>query len=225
MKSSTYKASNTLTCCECSIEWQSQVRVTCDDGKFRCKRCRKKKEYRRHREKYLAREKAKYDPIKKSKYNKKYRESEKGKEIRRYHHKKEYKSEKGKATRKRWAQSEKGIKSRRERDNKYWKEKKPYKLKATYSPHAKARQFIAHCWRRIEKYNFDLAKIRRIESKEMSKILLEISKKQPTCQYCGTSQNLTWDHIIPLSKGGDPFSKDNLQRLCMKCNLSKGAKI
>lgn len=44
------------------------------------------------------------------------------------------------------------------------------------------------------------------------------------CVYCGSIENLHFDHIIPFSKGGDT-SVENLQLLCSKCNLSKSNKI
>ena len=43
------------------------------------------------------------------------------------------------------------------------------------------------------------------------------------CQKCGTSKNLTIDHIKPFIEGGkDNFN--NLQILCKSCNSSKGTK-
>lgn len=44
------------------------------------------------------------------------------------------------------------------------------------------------------------------------------------CVYCGSTENLHLDHIIPFSKGGDS-SVENLQLLCQKCNLHKSNKI
>jgi len=41
------------------------------------------------------------------------------------------------------------------------------------------------------------------------------------CKNCGNQENLTVDHIIPLSKGGSD-NLDNLQILCQSCNSSKG---
>lgn len=41
------------------------------------------------------------------------------------------------------------------------------------------------------------------------------------CQYCGSENATTVDHVIPISKGGtdDP---DNLVAACTRCNYSKG---
>ena len=41
------------------------------------------------------------------------------------------------------------------------------------------------------------------------------------CQYCGSSKNLTLDHVIPRSKGGKT-SWSNLVTACQSCNTRKG---
>jgi 5-methylcytosine-specific restriction endonuclease McrA len=41
------------------------------------------------------------------------------------------------------------------------------------------------------------------------------------CQYCGTSKDLTLDHLIPRSKGGKSVWT-NLVTACKRCNASKG---
>lgn len=43
------------------------------------------------------------------------------------------------------------------------------------------------------------------------------------CVYCGSTENLQLDHIIPFSKGG-ATTVENLQLLCQKCNLQKSNK-
>lgn len=44
------------------------------------------------------------------------------------------------------------------------------------------------------------------------------------CVYCGSTENLQLDHIIPFSKGG-ATTIENLQLLCQKCNLEKSNHI
>ena len=42
-----------------------------------------------------------------------------------------------------------------------------------------------------------------------------------TCQYCGSTRNLTIDHLIPRCKGGSDLW-ENLLLACSKCNTVKG---
>ena len=44
-----------------------------------------------------------------------------------------------------------------------------------------------------------------------------------SCAYCGKIHNLTIDHYIPLSKGGQ-HAISNIVPACLSCNCSKGAK-
>ncbi|MFT2008833.1 HNH endonuclease [Pontibacter sp. 13R65] len=41
------------------------------------------------------------------------------------------------------------------------------------------------------------------------------------CQYCGTVKNLTLDHLVPRSRGGET-NWQNLVTACMRCNTRKG---
>ena len=43
------------------------------------------------------------------------------------------------------------------------------------------------------------------------------------CVYCGSMAELTTDHLIPRSRGGDD-SADNLVLACQPCNTSRGEK-
>ena len=43
------------------------------------------------------------------------------------------------------------------------------------------------------------------------------------CQYCGSKGDMTFDHIVPRSKGGRT-TWENVVASCQKCNLRKGSK-
>lgn len=43
-----------------------------------------------------------------------------------------------------------------------------------------------------------------------------------SCQYCGTSGDLTFDHVVPRAAGGIT-SWENVVAACSKCNLNKGS--
>lgn len=43
------------------------------------------------------------------------------------------------------------------------------------------------------------------------------------CQYCGSPENLTFDHVIPRRAGGIT-SWENVAAACLKCNLKKGGR-
>jgi hypothetical protein len=45
------------------------------------------------------------------------------------------------------------------------------------------------------------------------------------CVSCGSKQNLHFDHILPYSKGGTSDSEENIQLLCMRHNIQKGAAL
>jgi 5-methylcytosine-specific restriction endonuclease McrA len=43
------------------------------------------------------------------------------------------------------------------------------------------------------------------------------------CQYCGAHEDLTFDHLVPRSKGGQT-TWENVLAACSPCNLKKGSK-
>jgi 5-methylcytosine-specific restriction endonuclease McrA len=45
-----------------------------------------------------------------------------------------------------------------------------------------------------------------------------------TCQYCGSRDDLTFDHLIPRSRGGHT-TWDNVVTACAPCNLRKGGSL
>jgi len=57
-------------------------------------------------------------------------------------------------------------------------------------------------------------------------IKLEVWKRDKgACVVCASTRNLHFDHILPYSKGGTSESADNIQLLCMRHNIQKGARL
>lgn len=52
----------------------------------------------------------------------------------------------------------------------------------------------------------------------------EVIQRDKKCLNCGSIENLTVDHIVPISKGGTNVLV-NLQTLCESCNFRKGNQI
>jgi len=44
------------------------------------------------------------------------------------------------------------------------------------------------------------------------------------CQYCGASDDLTFDHLVPRSRGGRT-TWENVVTACSVCNLAKGGRL
>ena len=45
-----------------------------------------------------------------------------------------------------------------------------------------------------------------------------------SCQYCGSKSELTFDHLLPRSKGGKT-NWDNVVTACSSCNVKKGGRL
>ena len=45
-----------------------------------------------------------------------------------------------------------------------------------------------------------------------------------SCQYCGSGEELTFDHLLPRSKGGQT-NWDNVVTACSGCNVKKGGRL
>lgn len=50
--------------------------------------------------------------------------------------------------------------------------------------------------------------------------LRQIRASSTECKYCGSTDRLSYDHIVALSKCG-PNAKHNIQILCLPCNCAK----
>lgn len=57
-----------------------------------------------------------------------------------------------------------------------------------------------------------------ISEKEWISVLVKYKNK---CVTCGTTENISMDHIKPLSRGGT-HTIDNIQPMCRSCNSRKG---
>ncbi len=64
---------------------------------------------------------------------------------------------------------------------------------------------------------------RRGYDAEYRRARAEAIAAQPWCSECGSSFNLTADHVVPLSQGGDPHGL--LRVLCKACNSAQGARL
>jgi 5-methylcytosine-specific restriction endonuclease McrA len=57
-----------------------------------------------------------------------------------------------------------------------------------------------------------------------SEQIKELFTRHPYCEYCGSESNLSLEHIIPLSRGGQN-TLTNVTVSCKSCNSSKGTKL
>jgi hypothetical protein len=85
-------------------------------------------------------------------------------------------------------------------------------------------------------YGFVMSRYKKLKSGQMSwsgtmRDFLKQSEKGRSCIYCGATENLTADHIVPSSRAGiDPRiqalleSQDNCVLACRTCNSQKGAR-
>jgi 5-methylcytosine-specific restriction endonuclease McrA len=53
---------------------------------------------------------------------------------------------------------------------------------------------------------------------------IAILANSPRCEYCGSRDNLTMDHVIPLCRGG-AHDILNIVPACHSCNSKKGSKL
>ncbi len=67
----------------------------------------------------------------------------------------------------------------------------------------------------------DLLTFRSSDAKRMWRELI-FTRDNWRCQYCGSTENLTIDHIRPKCKAG-PTNADNCCTACITCNQAKGS--
>ena len=51
--------------------------------------------------------------------------------------------------------------------------------------------------------------------------LIVLARDNYICYYCGNDADQA-DHLIPISRGGNPIDLHNLVACCRRCNISKG---
>ena len=49
-----------------------------------------------------------------------------------------------------------------------------------------------------------------------------LARDNHTCHYCGSTENLTLDHIVPRARGGARWDANNVITACRCCNQAKG---
>jgi len=80
-----------------------------------------------------------------------------------------------------------------------------------------------------EYFSFVMDRVNKLRSGEINmssitrELKIQIRSSEKACEYCGEIDDLSWDHLIPRSRGG-PDSAENLVLCCRSCNSSKGSK-
>lgn len=73
----------------------------------------------------------------------------------------------------------------------------------------------------VERFKVRSAETKKAIPDRMRREMLERDGHQ--CRYCDSTEDLTADHIIPVSRGG-PTTIENLATACRPCNSRKGAR-
>ena len=92
----------------------------------------------------------------------------------------------------------------------------------------------------FDEFDKERRKFERLKGKFQSPESVEASRSRPRlpesvrievwrrdggkCAKCGSRENLEYDHIVPVSKGGSNTTR-NIELLCESCNRSKGSNI
>jgi hypothetical protein len=77
--------------------------------------------------------------------------------------------------------------------------------------------------RRLSNINRKCAKVTTCSPGIKEHIQDLFSNPSKKCCYCGTTENLSVEHVRPLSRGGT-HTEDNVDLACLSCNISKGNK-
>jgi 5-methylcytosine-specific restriction endonuclease McrA len=61
----------------------------------------------------------------------------------------------------------------------------------------------------------------RVSGKYRAVRIRVLHRDNYVCFYCGGDANQV-DHVVPISKMGDPMDMDNMVASCKRCNVAKG---
>ncbi len=108
-----------------------------------------------------------------------------------------------------------------------------YEVTGTYTDEEKKLLIMEYCDKERQKFERLKAKFNSEASQEIKRERLQIPEEvriavwrrdQGKCVRCGSRENLEYDHIVPVSKGGSNTVR-NVELLCESCNRQKGDRI
>ena len=73
----------------------------------------------------------------------------------------------------------------------------------------------------LERSITDSLSVRRFGQSEMAQVLAFFNTDPPECAFCGEANVKRWDHLIPVSLGGETVI-GNMVLACGRCDDSKG---
>jgi 5-methylcytosine-specific restriction endonuclease McrA len=99
------------------------------------------------------------------------------------------------------------------------------RVRKWYAAHPEKGRTAAANWKKANRGRATAYENARRARKKQAGIYLILPKEierilSSNCKHCGTRDNISIDHIIPLARGGR-HSVGNLQPLCINCNSSK----
>lgn len=118
---------------------------------------------------------------------------------------------------KNWYQNNRGLTLKRQQER--YQENKE-QIKAYSRQYAKDNPLVG----RAASHKRRAAKRNNGRNDLTAKQIRKLFKDFPRCAYCGIEHNLTIDHFIPISKGGEN-TLENVVSACMNCNNKKKAKL
>jgi len=114
------------------------------------------------------------------------------------------------------------------RKREYYKENRQTRLEKNREWQTNNPEKVRDCKRRWKRNNPDSAKVYKHARRAKTKGTFTVNEWQELlarygggCLACGSTDNISVDHVIPISKGGSN-TIDNIQPLCRECNCKKG---